>query len=97
MIPLPRPGSSRRHRVARQCRPIGRHRTTSGRRHEMVSYPIGVWQIISPRVVGQRPAGVLWTNVVMGAIVTVLGLAAAGLLVTTAVGERRPHAAAADH
>ncbi|WP_304598367.1 SPW repeat protein [Nocardia sp. MDA0666] len=57
----------------------------------------GVWQIIGPWVVGERPTGVLWTNVVMGAIVTVLGLAAAGLLVTTAVSDRRPHAAAAHH
>lgn len=62
-----------------------------------VLIPIGVWQIISPWVVGERPTGVLWTNVVMGAIVTVLGLAAAGLLVTTAVSDRRPHAAAAHH
>lgn len=55
-----------------------------------VLIPIGVWQIISPWVVGERPTGVLWTNVVMGAIVTVLGLGAAGLLVTSAVSVRRP-------
>ncbi|MBB5916051.1 hypothetical protein BJY24_004963 [Nocardia transvalensis] len=52
--------------------------------------PLGVWGIISPWIVDQRPDGVLWTNVIMGAIIAVLGLAAAGLLVTAFAALRRP-------
>lgn len=48
-----------------------------------VLIPIGVWEIITPWVIGPRTDAVIWTNVVMGAIIGVLGLAAAGLLMTS--------------
>ncbi|MDX3232644.1 SPW repeat protein [Streptomyces sp. ME19-01-6] len=45
---------------------------------------IGVWMIISPWVVTRFPdAGMIWNNVVVGAITCVLGLVAAGVLMRT--------------
>lgn len=55
-----------------------------------VLIPIGVWQIITPWVTGQHPTGVAWTNVVVGAVTLVLGLAAAGMLVSAVANLRRP-------
>ncbi|WP_344611280.1 SPW repeat protein [Dactylosporangium salmoneum] len=45
---------------------------------------IGVWVIISPWVIqrGSSTAGIIWTNVVTGAVTVLLGLGAAGLLMT---------------
>ncbi|MBF6327820.1 SPW repeat protein [Nocardia transvalensis] len=54
-----------------------------------VLVPMGVWEIITPWVIGPRPNPILWTNVVMGAVITVLGVAAAGLLVSAAASLRR--------
>ncbi|MBQ1093934.1 SPW repeat protein [Streptomyces sp. B93] len=40
---------------------------------------IGVWMIISPWIVGESPdAGVVWNNVIIGALAVVLGLVCAG-------------------
>jgi hypothetical protein len=40
---------------------------------------IGVWMIISPWIVGSSPdAGVIWNNIVIGALALVLGMACAG-------------------
>ncbi|MBF6170425.1 SPW repeat protein [Nocardia blacklockiae] len=66
-----------------------------GFRLSWVLVPIGVWEIVTPWIVGQRPDGVVWTNVVLGAIITALGLAAAGVLVTAMATLRRPHHAQA--
>ena len=45
---------------------------------------IGVWMIISPWVVTRFPdAGMIWNNVVVGAVTCVLGLIAAGVLMRT--------------
>ncbi|KZM73358.1 SPW repeat protein [Nocardia terpenica] len=63
-----------------------------------VLIPIGVWEILSPWIVRQHPDGVIWTNVIMGAIMTFLGLAAAGLLVSAATELRhRGHPLATSH
>ncbi|WP_159672363.1 SPW repeat protein [Streptomyces mexicanus] len=46
--------------------------------------PLGVWLIISPWVVTAAHtarAGIIWNNVCLGAVVTLLGLAAMGLTV----------------
>ncbi|MEU0387814.1 SPW repeat protein [Streptomyces chartreusis] len=49
---------------------------------------LGVWMIISPWVVGDSPdAGVVWNNVVIGALAVILGLACAG---TAAKASTRP-------
>ena len=50
--------------------------------------PLGIWLIISPWVVTvthSARAGIIWNNVVLGLIVTAMGLAAMGLTVA-----RRP-------
>ncbi|AWW41146.1 MULTISPECIES: SPW repeat protein [Streptomyces] len=40
---------------------------------------LGVWMIISPWVVGRNPdAGVVWNNIVIGALALILGLVCAG-------------------
>ncbi|KJK36372.1 membrane protein [Streptomyces variegatus] len=40
---------------------------------------LGVWLIISPWVVGESPdAGVLWNNIIIGALTVILGLVCAG-------------------
>lgn len=40
---------------------------------------LGVWMIISPWVVGDSPdAGVVWNNIIIGALAVILGLACAG-------------------
>ncbi|MDK1342976.1 SPW repeat protein [Streptomyces sp. 378] len=40
---------------------------------------IGVWMIISPWVVGENPdAGVVWNNIIIGALAVILGLVCAG-------------------
>lgn len=40
---------------------------------------LGVWMIISPWVVGDSPdAGVVWNNIIIGALALILGLACAG-------------------
>lgn len=42
---------------------------------------IGIWMIVSPWVVTRFPdAGMIWNNVVVGAITCLLGLAAAGVV-----------------
>ncbi|MFC0597217.1 SPW repeat protein [Streptomyces palmae] len=45
---------------------------------------IGAWMIVSPWVVTRFPStGMIWNNVVVGAVTCLLGLAAAGLLMRT--------------
>ncbi|MER7899806.1 SPW repeat protein [Streptomyces sp. NPDC096046] len=40
---------------------------------------LGVWMIISPWVVGENPdAGVVWNNIIIGALAVILGLVCAG-------------------
>ncbi|MFD7433929.1 SPW repeat protein [Streptomyces sp. NPDC059861] len=40
---------------------------------------LGVWMIISPWIVGSNPdAGVVWNNVIIGALALILGLVCAG-------------------
>ncbi|GGU11013.1 SPW repeat protein [Streptomyces coeruleorubidus] len=40
---------------------------------------LGVWMIISPWVVGESPdAGVVWNNIIIGALAVILGLVCAG-------------------
>ncbi|MEU6686754.1 SPW repeat protein [Streptomyces sp. NPDC046832] len=40
---------------------------------------VGVWMIISPWVVGESPdAGVVWNNIIIGALAVILGLVCAG-------------------
>ncbi|MEU0195145.1 SPW repeat protein [Streptomyces afghaniensis] len=49
---------------------------------------LGVWMIISPWVVGDSPdAGVVWNNIIIGALALILGLACAG---TAAKASTRP-------
>ncbi|MFI8891581.1 SPW repeat protein [Streptomyces paradoxus] len=49
---------------------------------------LGVWMIISPWIVGESPdAGVVWNNIVIGALAVVLGLVCAG---TAAKASPRP-------
>ena len=44
---------------------------------------IGIWQIITPWVVGPDTVGVIWNNVVTGGVIAVLGLAAASMLLAS--------------
>jgi hypothetical protein len=49
---------------------------------------LGVWLIISPWVVGDSPdAGVVWNNIIIGALAVILGLVCAG---TAAKASSRP-------
>ncbi|MBZ4019261.1 SPW repeat protein [Streptomyces purpurogeneiscleroticus] len=49
---------------------------------------IGVWLILSPWIVGTSPdAGVIWNNIIVGALTTLLGLVCAG---AAARGGKRP-------
>jgi hypothetical protein len=49
---------------------------------------LGVWMIISPWIVGESPdAGVVWNNIVIGALAVILGLVCAG---TAAKASPRP-------
>ncbi|GAA2235575.1 MULTISPECIES: SPW repeat protein [Streptomyces] len=49
---------------------------------------VGVWMIISPWVVGESPdAGVVWNNIIIGALAVILGLVCAG---TAAKATPRP-------
>ncbi|WP_298561827.1 SPW repeat protein [Streptomyces luteogriseus] len=49
---------------------------------------LGVWMIISPWVVGESPdAGVIWNNIIIGALAVLLGLVCAG---TAAKASPRP-------
>ncbi|GAA4309237.1 SPW repeat protein [Streptomyces venetus] len=49
---------------------------------------LGVWMIISPWIVGDSPdAGVVWNNIVIGALAVLLGLVCAG---TAAKATPRP-------
>ncbi|MEU3891625.1 SPW repeat protein [Streptomyces sp. NPDC029041] len=49
---------------------------------------LGVWMIISPWIVGDSPdAGVVWNNIVIGALAVILGLVCAG---TAAKATPRP-------
>ncbi|MEU6916705.1 SPW repeat protein [Streptomyces olindensis] len=49
---------------------------------------LGVWMIISPWVVGDSPdAGVVWNNIIIGALAVILGLVCAG---TAAKASPRP-------
>jgi hypothetical protein len=46
---------------------------------------LGVWLIVSPWIVeGHRPAGMMWSNVIAGALLTCLGLAYFGMRTRTA-------------
>lgn len=45
---------------------------------------IGVWQIISPWVIGPDTTRVIWNNVVTGGVITALGIAAASMLLASA-------------
>ncbi|MEV7285123.1 SPW repeat protein [Streptomyces sp. NPDC093252] len=46
---------------------------------------MGVWMIIAPWIVGTNPdRGVIWNNVVIGALAVILGLACAGAAFRTA-------------
>jgi hypothetical protein len=44
---------------------------------------VGVWQMITPWVIGPHNAHVVWNNVCTGAIIMLLGLAATAMLMTT--------------
>ncbi|WP_280385866.1 SPW repeat protein [Nocardia wallacei] len=55
-----------------------------------VLIPIGAWEILTPWIVGPDITTIVWVNVWMGGIITVLGLAAAGLLVNAFAGLGRP-------
>ncbi|WP_369194117.1 SPW repeat protein [Streptomyces djakartensis] len=49
---------------------------------------LGVWMIVSPWIVGSSPdAGVVWNNIVIGALAVILGLVCAG---TAAKASPRP-------
>ncbi|MFD5231539.1 SPW repeat protein [Streptomyces qaidamensis] len=49
---------------------------------------LGAWLIISPWIVGESPdAGVVWNNIIIGALAVVLGLVCAG---TAAKASQRP-------
>ncbi|MEV3973194.1 SPW repeat protein [Streptomyces sp. NPDC050698] len=49
---------------------------------------LGVWMIVSPWIVGDSPdAGVVWNNIIIGALAVVLGLVCAG---TAAKASPRP-------
>ncbi|MEU0165074.1 SPW repeat protein [Streptomyces iakyrus] len=49
---------------------------------------LGVWMIISPWIVGESPdAGVVWNNIIIGALAVILGLVCAG---TAAKASPRP-------
>ncbi|MFJ8469047.1 SPW repeat protein [Streptomyces swartbergensis] len=49
---------------------------------------LGVWMIISPWVVGESPdAGVVWNNIIIGALAVILGLVCAG---AAAKASKRP-------
>ncbi|WP_079128828.1 SPW repeat protein [Streptomyces qaidamensis] len=49
---------------------------------------LGIWMIISPWIVGESPdAGVVWNNIIIGALAVVLGLVCAG---TAAKASSRP-------
>ncbi|GAA2768100.1 SPW repeat protein [Streptomyces paradoxus] len=49
---------------------------------------LGVWMIVSPWIVGESPdAGVVWNNIIIGALAVVLGLVCAG---TAAKASTRP-------
>ncbi|KUL36902.1 hypothetical protein ADL22_23740 [Streptomyces sp. NRRL F-4489] len=53
--------------------------------------PLGVWLIISPWVATATHGagtGVIWNNVVTGAVICLLGLAAAGMSITVTRGGR---------
>jgi SPW repeat len=66
--------------------------TDRGAGMSLMLVPIGVWLIISPWVATaghSAPAGVIWNNVVVGAIACVLGVATAAM----AMMRRRPRTA----
>jgi hypothetical protein len=44
---------------------------------------IGVWQIITPWVIGPDTTAVIWNNVVTGGVIAVLGLVAASMLLAS--------------
>ncbi|MFF6918117.1 SPW repeat protein [Streptomyces sp. NPDC012466] len=49
---------------------------------------LGVWLIIAPWIVGESPdAGVVWNNIIIGALAVILGLVCAG---TAAKASSRP-------
>ncbi|MFJ5998712.1 SPW repeat protein [Streptomyces sp. NPDC092370] len=49
---------------------------------------LGVWMIVSPWIVGESPdAGVVWNNIIIGALAVILGLVCAG---TAAKASSRP-------
>ncbi|MEU9631215.1 MULTISPECIES: SPW repeat protein [Streptomyces] len=49
---------------------------------------LGVWMIVSPWIVGESPdAGVVWNNIIIGALAVILGLVCAG---TAAKASTRP-------
>ncbi|MEW2609997.1 SPW repeat protein [Streptomyces sp. NPDC047880] len=49
---------------------------------------LGVWMIVSPWIVGESPdAGVVWNNIIIGALAVILGLVCAG---TAAKATPRP-------
>lgn len=54
---------------------------TAARGHALgwVLVPLGIWLLVSPWIFREHPRGVVWTDVVLGIITTLLGLAAAGL------------------
>jgi hypothetical protein len=53
------------------------HRSVHERRWAMCA--LGVWMIVSPWIVGDGPdAGVVWNNIIIGALALILGLVCAG-------------------
>ncbi|MBF6330630.1 SPW repeat protein [Nocardia transvalensis] len=50
---------------------------------------IGVWQLITPWVIGPDTSAVLWNNLWTGGVITALGLVAAGMLAAYATRNRR--------
>lgn len=49
---------------------------------------VGIWQILTPWVIGPHNGHVIWNNVVTGGIITLLGLAATAMLMMTTVRSR---------
>jgi hypothetical protein len=50
--------------------------------------PLGIWQIITPWVIGPHVGRYIWNNVWTGGVICALGLIAAGLLMSSAATGR---------
>ncbi|WP_157573893.1 SPW repeat protein [Nocardia jejuensis] len=63
------------------------------RRHasSWVLIPIGVWLLLAPWLIADRPDEVLWTNIVLGALTAALGAAALAMVASTSGDGHRPN------